>query len=130
MSMCRQIQLEQLKLSIQTEKFKVRQQIEQINQSVCEAGRNSCLKSFIQSCEKKKKKIQVNSSSGTGAWEAEREQQQSPAPVQKSSESKKTPKAAGVRIKRRRSESSVFPSLQSALLMNGCTPAPLRKTHN
>ncbi len=77
------------------------------------------------------KKTLSNSSDGNGAWKAEREQRQSPTLVWKSPVSlKKVQKAAGVWVKKQRSEIWVFPCLQSAPLMNGSTPAPLRKTHN
>lgn len=73
-----------------------------------------------------------NSSDDNGAWRAEREQRQSPTLVRKVQWVLKEvqKKTAGVWVKKQRSEIWVFPCLQSAPLMNGCTPAPLRKTHN
>lgn len=81
-----------------------------------------------------KSKILSNSNDGNGAWRTEkRAATQSHSGAQKSSESSKkksTKKQPVCELKSGAVRSERSPSLQSTPLMNGCTPAPLRKTHS
>ena len=80
-----------------------------------------------------KNKILTNSNDGNGALRTEREQRHSPTLVRSESCKKKkksTKKQPVCELKSGAVRSECSPSLQSTPLMNGCTPAPLRKTHS